>query len=360
MRTVFDLLGEEFHSVIVAGLFSANAPLPQNPLGVGGRKRTDVDDVQRYEYMAAWYETIKNCGWYAVILHDGLSPAFIKTWETPRIRFAYFPEEASGIVAWASRYPAHERRFFAARAFLECQTNVRFALLTDINSGGILVKADPLPFFRACYVHAPPGSADFEDLLFVSEENDPMIVDGRLRPFWQEHTAPCDEKYRRLFLSLPFPQSLCVGIWAAARATALAVLQELVDGIVRERESGRKITVPIDQVVFAYAVLTRFRSRMVNFYSCTPHLWYRGQKSRLHDRPYAWFPRPAAPPLLVSDPEQVPVEFRGRNDVLKHCAAAFFAPIGRAPMLSKHDLRWWRPGDLTGSEPERYVRVSSP
>ncbi|MBN8624751.1 MAG: hypothetical protein J0M17_04595 [Planctomycetes bacterium] len=356
MRTVFAPLGDEFQSVIVAGLFSANAPLPQNPLGLGSEKRLELDDLRRYEYMAAWYETIKNCGWYAVILHDGLSPAFIEKFETPRIRFAYYPTDAETVPAWPTQFPPHERRFFAARAFLKHHTNVRFALLTDINHGGILVKADPLDFFHACHGNAPSGTPAFEELVFVSEENDPMGIDGRLRPFWREHTAPCDPKYRRLFLSLSYPQSLCVGIWGAGRATALAILNELVEGLVQERESGRRIVVPIDQVVFAYLLLTRFRERMVNFYSCAPHLWYRGQISRLDARPYAWFRRPTTAPLLISDLGLVPPELRERNDVLRHRAAAFYCPIARAPQLSQHDLRWWRPGDLIGEEPVRYRR----
>lgn len=359
MYTVFDPLGDEFASVIVAGLFAANAPRPGDPWGLSTRVRAAQDDCRRFEYMAAWYTTIKNCGWHAVILHDGLSRSFVETWETPRIRFAYYPGEVAGPRDWSNRYPPHERRFFAARAFVAHQPRLRFVMLTDINSGGILIKADPCRFFAASYVHAPPGTCGFDDLVFVSEENEPMFVDGRMRPFWQEHTAPCDPALAEVFAARPFAQSLCVGIWGAARTTALRILNDLVDGIVRERESGRTIRVPIDQVVFTYLLYVNYIRRVVNFYSGAPQLWYQGSRSRLHERVYRWFRRVSAPPLLISAPELVPAEMQGRDDVLKHCARAFYSPIGRGPPLAKHDLRWWQPGDLVGAEPVRYRRENS-
>jgi len=354
MRTVFEPLGAEFSSVIITGLFAANEPRPGDPWGLTSRKRAPIDDQQRVSYMAAWYHTIKNCGWYAVILHDGLSRAFIETWETPRIRFAYFPGDSDAPHDWSFRYPPHERRFFAARTFLAHQSHVRFAFLTDINSGGILVKADPQKFFTAAHGHAPAGTLAFDDLVFVSEENQPMFRDGVMRPFWRDHTALCDPAIRELFAAWPFAQSLCVGIWGAATATARAVLTDLTNGLVRQRESERRILVPIDQVVFMDVLYRRYFARLVNFYSGTPRLWYQGDRCLLNDAPYAWFQRGTAPPLLIADACRIPIELQGRDDTLQLCAELFFSPIGRGPALAQHDVRWWRPGDLQGTEPVRY------
>ncbi|MBL9081842.1 MAG: hypothetical protein JNK76_08565 [Planctomycetales bacterium] len=357
MRTVFEPLGAEFSSVIVTGLFAANEPQPGDPWGLTSRRRAPVDDQQRARYMAAWYHTIKNCGWYAVILHDGLSRAFIETWGTPRIRFAYFPGDSDAPRDWSFRYPPHERRFFAMRTFLAHQPYVHFAFLTDINSGGILVKADPQKFFTAAYRRAPAGTPAFDDLVFVSEENQPMFRDGVMRPFWRDHTARCDLPIRELFAAWPFAQSLCVGIWGAAAATARVVLTDLTAGIVGQRESGRQILVPIDQVIFMDVLYRRYFLRLVNFYSGTPRLWYQGNRSLLSEGPYAWFRRPAAPPLLIADSSRIPAELQGRNDVLLPCAELFYSPIGRGPVLAKHDVRWWQPGDLQGTDPVRYEFV---
>ncbi|MBN8625804.1 MAG: hypothetical protein J0M17_09970 [Planctomycetes bacterium] len=349
MRTVYDPLGAEFSSVIVTGLFAANAPRPGDPWGLASQRRTALDDGQRARYMAAWYHTIRNCGWHAVILHDGLSRTFIETWETPRIRFAYFPGEVGLPRDWTWRYPPHERRFFAARAWLAHQPDVRFAFLTDINSGGILVRTDPRRFFEAAFSQAPTGTSAFDDLVFVSEENKPMFRDGVMRPFWQEHTAPCEPAIRKFFAAWPFAQSLCVGIWGAAAPTALSMLTDLTVGIVGQRESGSKISTPIDQVIFMEVLYRKYFRRLVNFYSGAPRLWYHGERCLLNDQPYAWFKRATAPPLLIADPLRVPIERRGRDDILLTDAERFYSPIGRGPALADHDMRWWGPGDLVGT-----------
>lgn len=107
---------------MICAAYLTSRPDPQRGLHV-------VPDS--FAYMKRWYESVRDLDLCGVIVHDGLSPAFVSKYETARVRFLRIPP-----YPWSS----NDQRFFAYRRFLASR---RFSavFLTDI--ADVTVVQDP-------------------------------------------------------------------------------------------------------------------------------------------------------------------------------------------------------------------------
>lgn len=203
-----------------------------------------------YEYMKPWYETIKNAGLPAIVIHDGLPQSFTQQYQTEKIRFVLAEGE--------QEFEPFEQRFIFIKTFLQNNPQLEQVLLTDINHGGIFIKQDPFIFMQESYKKAPQGTVNLSRLLFVLEETSVINTSK----FWQERLEkPEFEMYRNFFAARPQAKSLCVCFWGGQRKMVLDMLSELNQ--LFTAKAGGKSASGEDMIAFNFLLYGPLKNNMV-------------------------------------------------------------------------------------------------
>ena len=128
---MYNLKFEENDDVIFTSYFSSkNNPQP-NADGIFSAVPSN-----NISYVFPWYATICHLNLNGVIIHDGLSEAFISQYSRENIQFIYHP---------VNKYSLNDERFIALKNILERNT-LRKALLTD--GSDLIIKRNPFEFMN--------------------------------------------------------------------------------------------------------------------------------------------------------------------------------------------------------------------
>lgn len=94
-------------------------------------------DSDNFGYIRNWYHSVLEHGLWAVVFYDKLSPGFIRSYQTEKIRF---------IKCRLGGMSLNDERFFIFREFISQLPENAYVLTTDIND--VVININPLPLFQ--------------------------------------------------------------------------------------------------------------------------------------------------------------------------------------------------------------------